>query len=68
MHRNIAAEKAGIIKPGARVVSAAEHLIARVVIRLIHTCGQVDLTELFDFPTIFELARHLEGKLAQVRA
>ena len=26
-------EKAGIIKPGARVVSAAEHLIARVVIR-----------------------------------
>jgi dihydrofolate synthase / folylpolyglutamate synthase len=29
----IAAEKAGIIKPGARVVSAAEHLIARVVIR-----------------------------------
>ena len=29
----IAAEKAGIIMPGARVVSAAEHLIARVVIR-----------------------------------
>ena len=29
----IAAEKAGIIKPGARVVSEAEHLIARVVIR-----------------------------------
>src|ERR1700686_3556376 len=29
----IAAEKAGIIKPGARVVSAAEHLIARVVIQ-----------------------------------
>src|ERR1700693_3837488 len=29
----IAREKAGIIKPGARVVSAAEHLIARVVIR-----------------------------------
>ena len=29
----IAVEKAGIIKPGARVVSAAEHLIARVVIR-----------------------------------
>jgi dihydrofolate synthase/folylpolyglutamate synthase len=29
----IAGEKAGIIKPGARVVSAAEHLIARVVIR-----------------------------------
>ena len=29
----IAAEKAGIIKPGARVVSAAEHLVARVVIR-----------------------------------
>ena len=29
----IAAEKAGIIKPGARVVSAAEHLIARAVIR-----------------------------------
>ena len=26
--------------------------------------GQVDLTELFDFPTIGELARHLEGKLA----
>jgi dihydrofolate synthase/folylpolyglutamate synthase len=29
----IAWEKAGIIKPGARVVSAAEHLIARVVLR-----------------------------------
>ena len=29
----ITGEKAGIIKPGARVVSAAEHLIARVVIR-----------------------------------
>jgi dihydrofolate synthase/folylpolyglutamate synthase len=29
----IAWEKAGIIKPGARVVSAAEHLIARVVIQ-----------------------------------
>jgi dihydrofolate synthase/folylpolyglutamate synthase len=29
----IAGEKAGIIKPGARVVSAAEHLVARVVIR-----------------------------------
>lgn len=27
--------------------------------------GQVDLTELFDFPTIAELARHLQGKLAQ---
>jgi len=26
--------------------------------------GQIDLTELFDFPTIAELARHLEGKLA----
>jgi acyl-CoA synthetase (AMP-forming)/AMP-acid ligase II len=26
--------------------------------------GQVDLTELFDFPTISELSRHLEGKLA----
>ena len=25
--------------------------------------GQVDLTELFDFPTIAELARHLESKL-----
>ncbi len=31
--RKLPAEKAGIIKPGARVVSAAEHLIARVVIR-----------------------------------
>ena len=29
----IAAEKAGIIKSGARVVSAAEHLVARAVIR-----------------------------------
>src|ERR1700688_3257309 len=29
----IAGEKAGIIKPGARVVSAAEHLFARVVIQ-----------------------------------
>jgi acyl-CoA synthetase (AMP-forming)/AMP-acid ligase II/acyl carrier protein len=27
--------------------------------------GQIDLTELFDFPTIAELAKHLEGKLAQ---
>jgi acyl-CoA synthetase (AMP-forming)/AMP-acid ligase II/acyl carrier protein len=27
--------------------------------------GQIDLTELFDFPTIAELARHLESKLAQ---
>ncbi len=27
--------------------------------------GQIDLTEIFDFPTIAELARHLEGKLAQ---
>jgi aryl carrier-like protein len=26
--------------------------------------GMVDLTELFDFPTIAELSRHLEGKLA----
>ncbi|HET9107925.1 MAG TPA: non-ribosomal peptide synthetase [Steroidobacteraceae bacterium] len=26
--------------------------------------GQVDLTELFDFPTIAELARHLESKLS----
>jgi acyl-CoA synthetase (AMP-forming)/AMP-acid ligase II/acyl carrier protein len=26
--------------------------------------GQVELTELFDFPTIAELAAHLEGKLA----
>jgi len=26
--------------------------------------GRVDLTELFDFPTIAELSRHLEGKLA----
>ncbi|HXZ60980.1 MAG TPA: non-ribosomal peptide synthetase [Steroidobacteraceae bacterium] len=28
--------------------------------------GQVDLTELFDFPTIAELARHLESKLGGV--
>jgi acyl-CoA synthetase (AMP-forming)/AMP-acid ligase II/acyl carrier protein len=28
-----------------------------------HYPGQVDLTELFDFPTIAELARHLESKL-----
>ncbi len=27
--------------------------------------GKIDLTELFDFPTIAELARHLESKLAQ---
>ena len=27
--------------------------------------GQIDLTELFDFPTIAELARHLQSKLAQ---
>jgi acyl carrier protein len=26
--------------------------------------GHVDLTELFDFPTIAELAKHLETKLA----
>ena len=25
--------------------------------------GQIDLTELFDFPTIAELSAHLEGKL-----
>jgi acyl-CoA synthetase (AMP-forming)/AMP-acid ligase II/acyl carrier protein len=30
--------------------------------------GQVDLTELFDFPTIAELARHLENKLAAAPA
>jgi acyl-CoA synthetase (AMP-forming)/AMP-acid ligase II/acyl carrier protein len=30
--------------------------------------GQVDLTELFDFPTIAELARHLEGKLGAAAA
>jgi acyl-CoA synthetase (AMP-forming)/AMP-acid ligase II/acyl carrier protein len=29
--------------------------------------GQVDLTELFDFPTIAELARHLESKLEASR-
>lgn len=29
--------------------------------------GLVDLTELFDFPTIAELAQHLEGKLAAAR-
>ncbi len=28
--------------------------------------GLVDLTELFDFPTIAELSRHLEGKLAAI--
>ena len=27
--------------------------------------GQVELTELFDYPTIAELARHLEGKLVE---
>ena len=26
--------------------------------------GKIDLTELFDFPTIADLARHLESKLA----
>jgi aryl carrier-like protein len=26
--------------------------------------GMIDLTEMFDFPTIAELSRHLEGKLA----
>ncbi|MHB8815589.1 MAG: non-ribosomal peptide synthetase [Steroidobacteraceae bacterium] len=30
--------------------------------------GQVDLTELFDFPTIAELARHLESKLGAPEA
>ena len=30
--------------------------------------GQVDLTELFDFPTIAELARHLESKLGSSEA
>ena len=30
--------------------------------------GQIDLTELFDFPTIAELARHLEGKLGSPEA
>ena len=28
--------------------------------------GLVDLTELFDFPTISELSKHLEGKMAAV--
>ena len=27
--------------------------------------GKVDLTELFDFPTIAELAQHLQSKLVQ---
>jgi acyl-CoA synthetase (AMP-forming)/AMP-acid ligase II/acyl carrier protein len=27
--------------------------------------GKIDLTELFDFPTIADLARHLQGKLAE---
>jgi acyl-CoA synthetase (AMP-forming)/AMP-acid ligase II/acyl carrier protein len=30
--------------------------------------GQVDLTELFDYPTIAQLATHLEGKLAAASA
>lgn len=30
--------------------------------------GQVDLTELFDFPTVAQLARHLEAKLAAATA
>ncbi|MBW4051867.1 MAG: AMP-binding protein [Proteobacteria bacterium] len=30
--------------------------------------GQVDLTELFDYPTIAELAHHLEGKLGATQA
>jgi acyl-CoA synthetase (AMP-forming)/AMP-acid ligase II/acyl carrier protein len=29
--------------------------------------NEIDLTEIFDFPTIGELARHLEGKLARAR-
>ncbi len=29
--------------------------------------GQIDLTEIFDFPTIAQLARHLEAKLAGAR-
>ena len=29
--------------------------------------GLIDLTELFDYPTIAELAKHLEGKLAAAR-
>jgi len=29
--------------------------------------GEIDLTELFDFPTIGELARHLETKLEHAR-
>jgi acyl carrier protein len=27
--------------------------------------GLIDLTELFDHPTIVDLAKHLQGKLAQ---
>jgi aryl carrier-like protein len=27
--------------------------------------GMIDLTELFDHPTIAQLARHLEGKLSE---
>ena len=30
--------------------------------------NEIDLTEIFDFPTIGELARHLEGKLARAHA
>ena len=30
--------------------------------------NEIDLTEIFDFPTIAELARHLEGKLARGHA
>jgi dihydrofolate synthase / folylpolyglutamate synthase len=54
----IAGEKAGIIKPGGRVVSAAEHLIARVVIR--RRCAEVAA-----FLVEIENAFYLEDVTAQ---
>ena len=39
------------------------HLLAEAVASA-RLPGLIDLTELFDFPTIRELARHLEGKIA----
>jgi dihydrofolate synthase/folylpolyglutamate synthase len=54
----IAAEKAGIIKPGARVVSAAEHLIARVVIRQRAVHQAAFLVEIEDAFRIENITEH----------
>ena len=57
----IAGEKAGIIKPGARVVSAAEHLIARVVIR--RRCAELGRVPRGNRERVLSRRRRREGRL-----